>query len=140
MSNFIAGIVNLHDFERDWFQSIFGDRSRHRTGCKSHCFHEKRPTCACHRWALKNKIIRRYLLSHLQYYHRLRKLNYRVRNGSGVAFRICSPGKGPQTVKSDGSCLDKQQKWLSFRALARPLNRTQKRSIYMVKHSSISTG
>ena len=38
--------------------------------------------------------IRQHLLSHLQYYHRLRKLNYRVRDGNGCGLSDMVAGKG----------------------------------------------
>ena len=39
--------------------------------------------------------IRRYLLSHFWHYHRLRKLNYRVRNGNGCGLSDMVTGKSP---------------------------------------------
>ncbi len=39
--------------------------------------------------------IRQHLLSHLRYYHRLRELNYRVRNGNGCGLSNMVTGKEP---------------------------------------------
>ena len=38
-------------------------------------------------------LIRQHLLSHFWYYHRLRKLNYRVRNGNGCGLSNMVTGK-----------------------------------------------
>lgn len=38
-------------------------------------------------------LIRQHLLSHFWYYHRLRKLNYRVRNGNGCGLSDMVTGK-----------------------------------------------
>jgi hypothetical protein len=39
------------------------------------------------------ELIRQHLLSHFWYYHRLRKLNYRVRNGNGCDLSDMVAGK-----------------------------------------------
>ena len=55
--------------------------------------------------------IRRYLLSHLQYYHRLGKLNYRVRDGNGCDLYDMFAGRSPAGGKTRRACSVCDNRW-----------------------------
>ena len=60
----------------------------------------KKPRLGCDAQAGFCEKIRQHLLSHFWYYHRLRKLNYRVRNGNGCDLSDMVTGKNRRRALS----------------------------------------
>jgi hypothetical protein len=88
---------------------------------------------------------RRYLLSRFWHYHRLRKLNCRVRNGNGCGLSDKFTGEeaAPSFDGADSISIGCWQLAISFLNAIHPgalANLSPKRLIMVVKFSSVSTG
>ena len=102
---------------------------------------QKKPFAEFTKGALEQEI-RRYLLSHFWHYHRLRKLNYRVRDGNGCDLSDLVAGRSAwdllraQHALSWSTCKsgDLTAAWSEVETSDR------ERWIYVAKHTSISTG
>ena len=78
---------------------------------------------------------RRYLLSRLWHYHRLWKLNYRVRDGNGCDLPDMFTGNFVRASLGEARMLGR-----GSRHVSEPPLTVQEHSIRVVKRSSVSTG